>query len=87
MDSVATNDKFDRTPAELQQYLLCCILTTGNSAEFAENEADVITAEVPDAVMPCDFLLQNENLEDYVRSKKRLENTAGCCKQYAKLLS
>jgi thermostable 8-oxoguanine DNA glycosylase len=70
MRPVFTGNKYDRSQAELQQYILTCILTAGNRAEFAEQKTNDITADVPDGMLPCDFLSKKENLEEYLRSKR-----------------
>lgn len=70
MKPVFTGNKFDRTLAELQQYILSCILTAGNRAEFAEQKVNEITADVPNGTLPCEFLMDKGDLEVYLRSRR-----------------
>jgi endonuclease III len=70
MKEIFTDTKFDRTPAELQQYLLTCILSAGKQADDVKYKVNAITEGVPDGMLPCDFLLAKEDLEGFLRSKR-----------------
>jgi thermostable 8-oxoguanine DNA glycosylase len=70
MNPVFTGNKFDRSLAELQQYILTCILTAGQKAEFAEQKANDITADIPEGNLPCEFLIAKDDLDGYLRSRR-----------------
>jgi hypothetical protein len=70
MKPVFTGDKFDRSQAELQQYILTCIITVRQRAGFVEQKVNDITADVPDGVLPSEFLSKKSNLDDYLRIKR-----------------
>jgi thermostable 8-oxoguanine DNA glycosylase len=70
MKPVFTGDKFDRSQAELQQYILTCILTAGQKAEFAEQKANDLTADIPEGKLPCQVLVAKDDLDGYLRSRR-----------------
>lgn len=70
MKPAYTGVKYDRTPAELQQYILTCILAGGKTASDVEKKVNAVTAEVPDGTMPCDHLLQKANLKEYLQCNR-----------------
>ena len=70
MKPVFPGNKYDRAEAELQQYLLGCILTAGQRATVAEQKCNDITADIPDGELPCNYLCKKRDLDAYLRSKR-----------------
>ncbi len=70
MKPVITDIDFCRTPAELEQYFLSCILAGGKTASDVERKINAITTEVPEGVVPCNYLLKKQSLEAYLRQHK-----------------
>lgn len=70
MKPVCTCTKYDRTQAELQQYILTCILTAGNRAEFARQKVNQITADVPDGQLPCRYLSDKKDLDAFLQNNR-----------------
>ncbi len=63
-------NKYDRTPPELQQYILTCILSAGKRADFARDKVNAITADVPPGVLPCEWMLRQGDLESHLRKHR-----------------